>query len=1604
MTHIAAATLLALALALAGNAAPIGEEVMAGDVEFNRDGSVTLIRASDGAIINYDSFDIFAGEVVRFLQPSDQARVLNRVFGDATRIEGSLFANGIVYIVNPAGIFIDGNAVVEVGELVAAAGSITNEDFAAGIDRFALTGALVNEGVIEAGQVALLGQHVANHGQIQAPDGTIALVAGERVLLTQLGGKLIVEVDGLGPGAVSGEQAGVLQTGTVDAGAGRVVFAVGDHYSLAINHDGLTRGHEIELDGGDGLVRVAGMLDATSDDVGGTVHVLGDRVGLFDATVDASGDAGGGEIRIGGDVRGGGELRVASRTVVDAASELRADAREVGDGGSIVVWGDEAAVVAGNISARGGDLGGNGGFAEISSLGLLRSEGAVDLGAAQGERGTLLYDPQDILIQGGTADGSDDPDASATQLVGDDPDPDVALGAILAGDIGDGTDPFEIYESEIEGTDANIVLEARNSITTNGAFTNEVAGEGAGVLVITDGNSLAMSTSNETGADAGSANAPGIDLGTLAIRASGGGGVDIRTGTSGDEGVVADIAVGDITAPEGRVVLFTEVEGAILAGNVDTSGLDGDTGGSGGVLALVTSGDHALTAGSLSARGGNGAAGNGGQGGAIQALAGGDLVVGDTDSSGGDGTAQGGGAGNVDLQAEEVNTLVAGSVTARGGAGGTDRGGAGGRVQVFTADGNLSVGAIDSSGGAGMTGGNANSIPVDARRVEGGTGDATLEGTVTALAGAGADPDSDGMGAAVTLRAGGALDFAPGVTGPHIRIDAAGGASNTPLILDAATIGAAQTIEVDAGGDVADEASDFLGNRLFDTLQVEVDQSADVAVTNAGFNRIAVRARSTQASIDITQAPEKVGGNPVTIDIDGGAVNRIVRVDTTQVDLATDTVGSQVDFEYVLVDGLTDADDVDLGLEVASGAVTAGGTIAIRGEDGVTLEDDSIAMHELLDANGFDDAEVDIQTDTAGGLLVAADADEDGLGALLDQAGPSIDMNADGVSGAGTVTLLGGAGVGAAGNPLEFQNGNGLAAGSNEGSIHLRQTAGGDVQLFGILPTTFGTESALAVGTDGDIDFENAAGNVNILGSIRTSMDDMGNAGNIRLASPGGEIVFVAIGTSPDGETVATANDAEVVSEGSVVFEDPVRLFRNASVSSGEGVEFMNTIDSGPALRNLVVEGPGTTRLNADVGSDSRLRDFRVESDLVLAAIDDPMTPDVDEGDMSITVSRDVRFGGDVDADVADATSVTITAPSSVELGGNVGVGTRVSGLTIDSGSVRFTNDGVAQQVAAGDAGILINVAGRSVVPQTATIGKAEGDLSFTTPGAIDFGPNEKASAGGTLELVGASVRGGDFSAVDLIVDAPTIEIRTRAAGSVLRSDGGIVPDLGVDWIANTITTSSVPVVLTGGGAAPEAATLDGTVAGAGMGSIAVATLPRAITPGDLVNDGTPLDLSLPIADSGNEVPLRGLPVEPLREAQTSNNNATGTAEAPAADRVLDDLRCAAGATGTCPPPAPGSPLDTPRGEELRERYARLFGDSDAARRSRGLLAGDPSTAETGGALRDFATLLIQARLLGLGQGEYETFRDALLAEAGTPEQREALLAGVRRYGRGVAL
>ena len=171
-------------------ALPTGEQVEDGSATFERPDSNTLnVTTSNQAVINWNSFNIAQHETVNFIQPFSSSQVLNRVMsGEMSTISGNLNANGIVVLVNPAGIHFTESAKVNVGSLIASSLNISTADFKAG--RFTFTkvsdlpaGIIINDGSItvsEGGIAALFGGKVTNNGKIVAQKGTIALASGNK--------------------------------------------------------------------------------------------------------------------------------------------------------------------------------------------------------------------------------------------------------------------------------------------------------------------------------------------------------------------------------------------------------------------------------------------------------------------------------------------------------------------------------------------------------------------------------------------------------------------------------------------------------------------------------------------------------------------------------------------------------------------------------------------------------------------------------------------------------------------------------------------------------------------------------------------------------------------------------------------------------------------------------------------------------------------------------------------------------------------------------------------------------------------------------------------------------------------------------------------------------------------------------------------------------------------------------------------------------------------------------------------------------------------------------------------------------------------------------
>ncbi|MFP6661483.1 MAG: filamentous hemagglutinin N-terminal domain-containing protein, partial [Myxococcota bacterium] len=428
-----------LVLAPVALANPGGEEIAAGAVQIERAEALTRIQASDGAIIDWHGgFSIGAGETVEFIQPDAFSEVLNRDYSnDASRIDGSLFANGRVTIANPFGVFIGEHALVDVAHLTAAAGHVSERDFLAGNLHFGgLTGVVENRGTIRADAVTLLGRRVANRGLIVSGDGTIALLAGSEIWIGEFGSPVRISL-----GSFAADGAAIENSGTLDAGRGSVRMAAGDVLGLAIHNTGSVAAGTISLNASAGEVQISGSLDASdrgANGSGGSIEVGGEQIALQSAVLDVSGDTGGGSIRVGADAHGETlpGLRRARVVRVDAESSLRADAGETGDGGSIVVFADEAATVVGTLSARGGATGGDGGFIETSGIDFLAVSGArVNASAPHGAPGEWLLDPRDVEIVDGSESGGTFDDGDPNTFTPNDSGEETAAATVDAADI-----------------------------------------------------------------------------------------------------------------------------------------------------------------------------------------------------------------------------------------------------------------------------------------------------------------------------------------------------------------------------------------------------------------------------------------------------------------------------------------------------------------------------------------------------------------------------------------------------------------------------------------------------------------------------------------------------------------------------------------------------------------------------------------------------------------------------------------------------------------------------------------------------------------------------------------------------------------------------------------------------------------------------------------------------------------------------------------------------------------------------------------------------------------------------------------------------------------
>ena len=515
--------------------------------------------ASNRGLIEWSSFSIGAAARVNIVQPNAQSVLVNRVVGSgasgpsASEIYGAMSANGRVFLVNPSGVVFGGSAQVNVGSLVATSLDLDSSMTANNYQRLMEGGSIVLGSNGLGGGLRVLAADDASRPQIQVSEG------GSIVLVS--------------PGQL-------VQGGSIAAAGGRIHLASANGATLLpVGQSGFV---DVALQPGTGSVELGtGSLTVASTvgSSGGQVNIQGDDIRLRSGSqVLADGSSGGGRIDVGNDH---------TRSIVaETGSLLSADATEAGNGGSVTLRAmfnnQSSAPVArvdygvteayGNIRARGGVNGGNGGQVETSGAavntrlaaadGTLTHRGVVDASAraAGGQSGTWTLDPYNVTISDATAtvspvNGSFVPSGPGANV----------NAADLAAALNGGTNVEITTGTAQTGTEAGDIRLARDTTVTRSA------GGGTATLTLRAHNDIVL----EAGSTLQGSTGNGLNVNLYSNLDGVGSGSVLVGGTLRTFGGNVDIG-GGLTPATGYARSSGQTDGVLLSGAlIDTRGATG---------------------------------------------------------------------------------------------------------------------------------------------------------------------------------------------------------------------------------------------------------------------------------------------------------------------------------------------------------------------------------------------------------------------------------------------------------------------------------------------------------------------------------------------------------------------------------------------------------------------------------------------------------------------------------------------------------------------------------------------------------------------------------------------------------------------------------------------------------------------------------------------------------------------------------------------------------------------------------------------------------------------------------------------------------------------
>lgn len=276
---------------------------------------------------SFQNFNLNPGQTANFIANPATQNILGRVIGgQPSLIDGQISVTGgspNLFLLNPAGIVFGANANLNVPASFTAT-TANSVQFGSNVWNLATTPTQLQNLSAAPTGFGLSNGAISNAGVLSVnPGQSLTLVGGT-----------------------------VINTGTFKTEGGNITIAAVGNKFVRISQSGSILGVELPIaptNSGDAIV--SGTVSvATSGPNSGKIDIFGDRIGITNATIDASGAETAGTIRIGGDYQGQGAVPKSQFTTVDRASTLLSEGKT---GGQIIIWSDGATRAQGKLGAKG---------------------------------------------------------------------------------------------------------------------------------------------------------------------------------------------------------------------------------------------------------------------------------------------------------------------------------------------------------------------------------------------------------------------------------------------------------------------------------------------------------------------------------------------------------------------------------------------------------------------------------------------------------------------------------------------------------------------------------------------------------------------------------------------------------------------------------------------------------------------------------------------------------------------------------------------------------------------------------------------------------------------------------------------------------------------------------------------------------------------------------------------------------------------------------------------------------------------------------------------------------------------------------------------------